>query len=177
VKFERRGVWLLGYSLVTLLPVIFLVNHRLAFYWYIPFLGMAGLGGLLVTGIWKRIRTFIREPRLAVILGIAGFMGLSLGHLLYQLYLGRYQRAYTAQVCREHQAFVTGVQRFRGISPDAVLYFGSIPRTFSEEVLRSAVQVALRRTDVDAKLVTSWPSSARYRLRFEDSKIIVLAQP
>jgi hypothetical protein len=57
-----------------------------------------------------------------------------------------------------------------------VLYFESAPRYFEEVHLISATQVALRRTDVDARFVDHFPPNARYRLRFKDSKLIRISE-
>jgi hypothetical protein len=55
--------------------------------------------------------------------------------------------------------------------PNEVLYFESAPRYFEEVHLISATQVALRRTDVEARLVNHFPANAKYRLSFQDSKL------
>ena len=43
------------------LPVIFLINHRFAFYWYLPFLGLCGLAAILTGGVASRITA--RNPQ------------------------------------------------------------------------------------------------------------------
>jgi hypothetical protein len=49
------------------------------------------------------------------------------------------------------------------------LFFDSHPIYFDAEALRVATQVALRRTDIEVQLVKEFPTSARYRLHFQDS--------
>jgi hypothetical protein len=50
---EKRGLFFLGYIFATLLPVVFLVNHRYEFFWYIPFFGIAGLAALVTAAAEK----------------------------------------------------------------------------------------------------------------------------
>src|SRR6266446_5395052 len=40
------ATFFLSYTLIAFAPVIFLVNHRWPYFWYIPFFGISGLFGL-----------------------------------------------------------------------------------------------------------------------------------
>jgi len=60
--FWRQNRWALFwllYVFVTFVPVIGMVNRRLPYYWYIPFLGVTGLGSLLVA--WLNEALFLLE--------------------------------------------------------------------------------------------------------------------
>ena len=72
----------------------------------------------------------------------------------------------------DHRGFMQGLMVLPPPPPNEVLYFESAPRYFEEIHLISATQVALRRTDVEARMVDHFPADARYRFRFEDSKLI-----
>ena len=58
--------------------------------------------------------------------------------------------------------------------PGETIFFDSQPSLFDEDVLLSATQVALGRTDVHTKLVAEFPPEARYRLRFQESHLVQL---
>ena len=76
------------------------------------------------------------------------------------------------QQTQEYRGFITGLEALPSPSRDEVLYFDSKPSHFNQTLLLSATQVALRRTDVGAELVSEFPSDARYRLRFEETRLI-----
>ena len=70
---EKRGLFFLGYIFITLLPVVFLVNHRYEFFWYIPFFGVAGLAALVTAAIEKRLSRLLPERALQVF-GVIAFV-------------------------------------------------------------------------------------------------------
>jgi hypothetical protein len=49
------------YVFMTFLPVIFLINHRFAFYWYLPCLGVCGLAATPAKEVYSVIE--MRNPR------------------------------------------------------------------------------------------------------------------
>jgi hypothetical protein len=54
---------------ITFLPDVFLVNHRFAFYWYIPFFGISGFAVMLANHVADMIErrnagSFSRSRRL-----------------------------------------------------------------------------------------------------------------
>jgi hypothetical protein len=68
-----------GYVFVTLLPVIFLVNHRFEFFWYIPFFGIAGLAAVFAGSVERALRK--RMPlRTAAATGLVLFAVLGAVH-------------------------------------------------------------------------------------------------
>src|ERR1700746_1360862 len=58
---KRLALFFVLYVFITFLPVIFLINHRFAFYWYLPFLGVCGLSAILAKKVYSVIE--IRNPR------------------------------------------------------------------------------------------------------------------
>jgi hypothetical protein len=58
---SRVAIFFQLYIFITFLPVIFLVNHRFPFYWYLPFLGVCGLAAVLAKNVVGLIRT--RNPQ------------------------------------------------------------------------------------------------------------------
>jgi len=156
---------------VTFLPVIFLVNHRYPFYWYIPFVGMCGLAARLVQWIIPLLKARISSPS-AEAAACLCFLVLCQTTYMVQKALTKYGRSFQHGIDVEHRGFIQGLVALPSPPLNEVLYFESGPRFFEEIHLNSATQVALRRTDVTARLVDHFPEGARYRLRFEDSKVV-----
>lgn len=75
-------------------------------------------------------------------------------------------------IAKDQRAFVVGLQSLPAPGSGETLFFKSYPQYFDTGVLLFATQIALRRTDVDAQLVDTFPAGARYRLRYENSQII-----
>jgi hypothetical protein len=167
---DRRAAFFFLYALVALLPVIPLVNHRAAFYWYLPFLGLAGLAALATQGVAGKL-----EPRLgpdvSLIAAMVLFAAFCREQYVVQRRLGAGARIYLANRDQERRNFVQGLRTLPAPQRNETLYFASIPRDFDGEVLLTATQVALRRTDVQAKLVDAFPPGAPYRLRFDDGAL------
>jgi hypothetical protein len=140
------------YVFVTFLPLIFLINHRDPFYWYFPMFGMCGLGALLVRAMVSWLSTRVAEPRLAGY-GTFVFVVLCVGMYVSSRDATLQRRLWQHGIARDYRAFVERVQALPAPKPDETLYFESMPRYFDIHVLKYACQVALRRTDVDAKLI------------------------
>jgi hypothetical protein len=146
------AVFFQSYVFVTFLPVIFLTNHRFQFYWYIPLLGVCGLAALLVKWLGNAIATKVSE-RVVPVASAAGFIVLALGMYIIHRNQTDPHRQWQQQVSAEYRAFVASVRSLPPPAPGATIFFESYPRYFTPEVLRCASQVALRRTDIDAKLI------------------------
>jgi len=163
------------YVLIAFLPVIFLVNHRHAFYWYIPFVGISGLAAVLTKNVYSA--AIVRNPHwLSQAGAITIFILLCLGTFELQKEFTRSQRTQMRTSTNEYRAFVVGLKNLPTPLQDETIFFDSMPSQFDKDVLLSATQVALGRTDVGAKLVTEFPPEARYRLRFKESRLIRLSQ-
>jgi hypothetical protein len=168
---RRTAMFFQIWIFISFLPVIFLVNHRYPFYWYIPFVGVCGLAACLVEWVIPHLEDRISAPAAAAAAYVC-FLVLCQTTYLVQKRLTRYGRNVQHGIEVEHRAFMHGLMALPPPPPNEVLYFESAPRYFEEVHLISATQVALRRTDVEARFVDHFPPDARYRLRFEDSKLI-----
>jgi hypothetical protein len=160
---------------ITFLPVIFLVNHRYPFYWYIPFVGACGLAACFVEWVIPQLNIRISAPA-AEAAACLCFLALCQATYLVQKRLTRYGRNFQHGIEVDHRAFMQGLMALPPPPPNEVLYFESAPRYFEEVHLLSATQVALRRTDVEARFVDRFPPNARYRLSFKDSKLIRISE-
>lgn len=170
---SRLAFFFLSYVFVTFLPVIFLINHRFAFYWYLPFLGICGLAAMSAASIvyWIMARNPSSIGEAAV---YSLFALLCLGTFLFHEKVTRRERSWAKQCADEYRAFVTGLERLSPPPHGEVIYFDSQPSNFYPVCLLAATQVALRRTDVDAKLVSEFPAEAAYRLQFKGSHLRLL---
>lgn len=172
---SRLALFFQVYVFITFLPVIFLINHRFAFYWYIPFLGVCGLAAMLARTVAVPIET--RNPHWLVECSASViFILLCWGSFLVHKEANRPQRSWARARTNEYRAFVIGLRALPKPPPGETLFFDSHPSLFNEDFLRTATQVALRRADVHAKLVAEFPSEARYRLQFHESRLIQLPQ-
>jgi hypothetical protein len=168
---NRLALFFLSWIFITFLPVIFLVNHRFAFYWYLPFFGVSGLAAIVAKHVADMIGK--RNPTwLATAGGYCAFALLCLGTFSWYKDATGPGRTWLRQQSREYRVFVTGLTALPSPSPREVLYFDSKPSHFNQILLLSATQVALRRTDVGAEFVSEFPSDARYRLRFDGTHLI-----
>ena len=148
------------YVFVTFLPVIFLVNHRELYLAYIPFLGLCGLAALLTKAVTRDATVFAIFPLLCW------------GTYLVQRNGSETARALQKPIPAEYRAFVSGIRALPPPAPSETIFFDSRPLHFNESLLRYATQVALRRTDIDVKLVTEPPPDARFRLHFENLRLM-----
>jgi hypothetical protein len=172
---NRLALFFQSYVLIAFLPVIFLINHRFAFYWYLPFLGVCGLAAMLTKTVAVPIET--RNPRWLVDCSASVvFILLCWGTFLVHKEANRPQRSWVKDRTNEYRAFVTGLRSLPPPPNGEIIFFDSHPSLFDELLLRSATQVAFRRTDLSAKLVAEFPPEARYRLRFHESRLIQLPQ-
>jgi hypothetical protein len=171
---RRTAVFFQIWIFITFLPVIFLVNHRYPFYWYIPFVGACGLAACFVEWVIPYLNARMAAPS-AEVAACLCFLVLCVATYLVQKRLTRYGRNMQQVIEVDHRGFMQGLMALPPPPPNEVLYFESAPRYFEQVHLLSATQVALRRTDVDARFVDHFPPDARYRLRFEDSKLIRLS--
>jgi hypothetical protein len=172
---QRLALFFGLYVFITFLPVIFLINHRFAFYWYLPFLGVCGLAAMLAKKAYSVIER--RNPRwLAQGGATAVFVLLCLLVFLVHKETNRPKMSWWKGLAREHRAFVTGLRALPTPLPGETIFFDSKPSHFDETILLSATQVALGRTDVRVRLVTQFPPGARYRMRFRDSHLVRASQ-
>ena len=172
---NRLALFFQSYVIIAFLPVIFLINHRSEFYWYLPFLGVSGLAAMLAKTVAVPIET--RSPHWLVECGASVvFILLCWGTFLVHEEANRPQRSWERALTGEYRAFVTGLRALPAPPPGETIFFDSQPSLFDEDLLLAATQVALGRTDVHAKLVAEFPPEARYRLRFQESHLVQLTR-
>jgi len=167
---ERRGIFFLASVFISFLPVVFLVNHRGEFYWYIPFLGVAGLVAVMTDSISRRMQRWV--PSAASTLGLIIFLtiaGMHYGRETQKLHeVVSLQRG----LSKEYASFVRQLYELPQPAEGETIYFRSFPENFSSVNLLSVTQVALHRTDLKIDVVHEFPTSCRYCLDFEDGKLI-----
>jgi hypothetical protein len=150
----RAAVFFQLYVFVTFLPVIFLVNHRDPLYWYIPIVGLCGLAALLV----KSFVAFV-EPKLSgkfvPVAGAAAFAALSWGSYTVQRNRTDPRRQWQRNIEAEYRSWIASVRAMPPPGQNETIAFKAYPSYFDSEILRNATQVALRRTDVNAKVAAS----------------------
>ena len=147
---ERRGLFFLGCVFITLLPVIFLINHRYEFYWYIPFFGVAGLASLLAATVEQWLSVRLHAKTLAVV-GLSVLVVLSVGHYWLEWRASADLIRNQQSLAVEYAAFVDSVRNFPPPPPEAKISFKSLPRYFTTESLLSTAQVVLHRTDIQVE--------------------------
>jgi hypothetical protein len=151
--------------------VILLPNHRWPYFWYIPFLGIAGLFGLGAreASHWLR-RQQIPLRRLAVI-HLALLIAWSTVNNTVEYLRSRKVRAVQAGHANTFTAYVRTLNKLDP-EPDATLYFVEAPpRFFSTDVLNSSVQVALHRPDLHARLVDKFPEGTKWKLLLSKGEV------
>jgi uncharacterized integral membrane protein len=172
---NRLAVFFQFYVFIAFLPLIFLVNHRFAFYWYLPFFGVSGLAAILAKAVAVRIEA--RNPHWLVRCGASAiFILLCWGSFVIHDGATRQKRSRARDRTNEYRAFVTGLRALPTPPPGEVIFFDSRPSLFDENLLQNATQVALGRTDIKAKFVAEFPPEARYRLQFHESRLIRILQ-
>ncbi len=149
---ERRGLFFLGYIFITLVPVVFLVNHRYEFFWYVPFLGIAGLAAVAVDTVEKQLRVWIPARALEVA-GLVLFAVLAMAHYVREKRTSAEILRNEQSLSKEYAAFVESLRNLPQPEPQGTVLIRSVPTHFTPEVLTSAVQVVLRRTDIRAEVV------------------------
>ena len=86
-------------------------------------------------------------------------------------------RWYFEAISREHRGFIQGLRALKPPAPGETIFFSSVPEYLSDSVvLTAATQVALRRTDIHAELVSTFPTNAAYKLAFAKNQIIIDAK-
>jgi hypothetical protein len=171
---SRLAIFFELYVFVTFLPVIFLVNHRFAFYWYLPFLGICGFAAMLSKNVMRLIA--IRNPQwLTRVAASCLFIVLCWGIFVLQKETNRPQISRMRTQADEYRGFVASLRSLPPPQPVETIYFDSLPPHFKASLLLFATRVAFGRK-VRVRLVTEFPPDARYRMRFQDSQLIRVSQ-
>jgi hypothetical protein len=174
-KREKRGLFFLGYTFVTLMPVVFLVNHRYEVYWYIPFFGIAGLAAVLVDAFEQKLRQRLAARALAFA-GLIVFVVLSATHYWREMRESAAFLESRRSLAQEYMAFVKGLQQMPQPDSDETVYYTSFPQHFDSFSMMTATQVVFHRTDVKVEIVKVFPDPCRYCLAFENGTLKFMAR-
>ena len=170
LRKNRQGLFFQAYFLITFLPVIFMINHRELYLSYIPFLGLCGIACLLVQASTDLIEPRLGHPR-AGFVGCAVLPVLCLATYMVQLRYSEARRMWQQPMSIDYRAFVSGLRSLPVPEANEIIYFDSHPIHFTPERLRIATEVALRRTDIEVQLVSTFPPEARYKLHYEKQRL------
>jgi len=138
-------------------------------------LGICGILAMLTRSITDWLAPKIPERRLALSASIS-FALLSLSVYAWSCDTMRERREWQAGIGREYRGFVESLQALPTPNPGETLYFKSIPEHFDADTLLFASEFALQIPGVDAQIVEDFPPGARYRLFFENSRVIMQGQ-
>ena len=168
----RKNAWALFFivfTYVTLLPYVFLVNHRFDLYWYMPFIGIAGLMAVCFNAL-QRVALKILPTQAAHILLTLIFAGIALEHYQHEERRSRSSRDYMRDVLKDYRVFFSDLRSLPDSTTVPMLYYTAIPRHMDEVALLCATQFALNRLDVETKIVTQCPSEGAC-VAFENGRL------
>ncbi len=169
---DRLALFFLGYIFLSFLPVLPIPNHWAAFFWYIPFFGLCGLVGQMAKEITGWLSKRMSPPRIILVGGLV-FALVFYQYFVFQIRWSRPQRDWAREVSQEYRSFILGLRALPQPAPNETVYYGSTPRYFNDNTILSATQVAFRRTDLQARIVEEFSPESRYRVRFENSSVIL----
>lgn len=169
-KRWRWALFFLLYVFLALIPVVFLIHHRYEFYWYVPCLGLCGLIALLVRSALSAAANFSKPAGALALMGVFGLLWI--GQYVLVERQTRQLRERVDADAREHLNFVQDLRSQARPEPGDTIYYRSVPRTFDLDTIPAATQVALERSDLQGKLVEQYPAGAKWRFRFENSRLI-----
>jgi hypothetical protein len=164
-KRERRGIFFLGYTFITLLPVIFLVNHRGEFYWYIPFFGFAGLVAVGTHALCRRLQKWTGA---APVLGFVAFVVLTWWRFSVEKEAVQGKLQWEKSISSEYSSFVRQLSNLPPPNPPETIHYRGIPTYFNLDTLTAATQLAFRSTNIMVDVVDEFPSPCRYCLDFQN---------
>ena len=163
---EHRGIFFLAYIFISLMPVVFLVNHRGEFYWYIPFFGVAGMAAVMVDAVSGRLEPAI--SRAATPLALIFFFLFAAIHIARETRRSAGMISGQRTISEEYAGFLRQLGGLPAPSPGETVYYRSFPDHFSLESLQSVTQVVFRRTDVKVDVVQAFPDPCGYCLEYQD---------
>ena len=169
IRKNRRAVFFMLFTYVTLLPYVFLVNHRFELYSYMPFVGVAGLLGLGVNAIQKGMRQVLSRPVAAAALSVL-FLAAAVGHFSHEEHRGRPGREYFRDVFGEYRSFLIDLRTLPDAGTVPILYYTALPRHMDEGTVFRATEFALDRIDVETKVVENCPAEGAC-IAFENGRL------
>lgn len=120
-----------------------------------------GLVGVLVNLIEKYSIVRRIPGRSLAFTAVITFAILSVGHCWREWRAGANLIQNERSIAVEYEALVRTIRNLPPLEPQAVVYFPFFPRYFDKDVLTSATQAALHRTDLTAEIVEHFPDSCR----------------
>jgi len=163
------ALFFLLFTYATLLPFVLLVNHRFDLYLYLPFVGLAGLLGLVVQALLSQIRQFVPRQALPVVLSLL-FLAIAVGQFRFEERRSHFGRAYSRGIADEYRSFFHDLRALAVNTSEKVLYYTKTPRHMDKGDVVTATQFALERIDVDAKIVDTCPAQGMC-LEFRDGAL------
>jgi hypothetical protein len=173
LRKNRPAIFFQAYLLITFLPIIFMINHREGYLSYIPFLGICGLAAVLTKSA-AHIADIYLGSRKAEMAAYVVLPLLCWGTYATQASRSEEIRGFQRRMSTDYRAFVLGMRVLSPVPPNETVFFDSHPLYFSADLLHNATQVALRRTDIDVKLVPTFPDAARYKVHYRDWKVTLV---
>jgi hypothetical protein len=172
---ERRGIFFWAYVYIGLLPVVFLINHRSEFYWYVPFFGFAGLVGIATDTIARRVERWV--PSAAAAIGVISFVAIAWYD--YSLEIRKLTPLIYGQqlFSEEYRQFVVQLSALPPPAKGDTIHYRTFPKHVLADSLTYVTEVALRRTDVGVDVVEEFPPSCRYCLDFDDATLKLRIHP
>jgi hypothetical protein len=156
----RKNGWALFFvifTFVTLLPYVFLLNHRFDLYWYMPFVGIAGLMAIAFTALQRIVRKALPPTIVPALLSLV-FVVAAVGHYRHEENRTKSGRGYMREVLNEYRVFLRDLRSQPDAATVPMLYYTAIPRHMDETTLLCSTQFALDRIDVETKIVTQCPA-------------------
>jgi hypothetical protein len=163
------GLFFMVFTYVTLLPYVFLVNHRFDLYWYMPFIGIAGLMAVGFNAL-QRVALKILPTEAAHILLTLIFAGIAVGHYQHEERRSRSSRDYMRDVLKDYRVFFSDLRSLQDSTTVPMLYYSATPRHMDEVTILCATQFALGRLDVETKIVTQCPTEGAC-VAFENGRL------
>jgi hypothetical protein len=168
---DRWGLFWLAFVFIAFVPVIGMVNRRLPYYWYFPFLGVAGMGSLLIARL-QQVLSSLFHPRWLAVAGMLLMIGIGVFQWKHQTHITKVLMIWVDGLTAEHQRFVQTLQILPPPARRSFIYFDSLPSTFDPTAARSSVQVLFRDTTLKAPVVPWCPKDAPYCLAVKNGQVI-----
>jgi hypothetical protein len=159
---DRRMLFGLAFAAITLLPVIFLVDHLFAFYWYLSGIGvwicvgqlgarMSALAIRRFEDLWRGVAWLAPVALLALVLALIEVQARE-----YRAPRVEWARAYAASF----RAYVDSIVAQPDPAPGAVMDVRDAPSAFDSTGLTTLYRVLYDRTDIIVRVVDRQGASA-----------------
>jgi hypothetical protein len=150
---DRLMIFGLAFAAITMLPTIFLVDHRFAFYWYIPAIGVwlsvGQLAARFVRAIGERLPTALQSLRVVLVcaLLLVACAGVKLQADTFRAPRVEWTRAYAATF----RDYIDSIVAQPDPPPQASFDVRDAPPAFDSEGLTTLYRVLFDRTDITVR--------------------------